>query len=180
LEQQQQQHPCKPPSSSSKPRPQHVPEIDAEEDYFRRSNEFAAWLPGAKGRRFDGLPADEARRLFREFAADWNAGRVEHWLYDERKAEERAKEGRTAHKWSFKVAPAAAAGAGAAGGGGGPGRPKPPPPAPAARRAPPEQQVQDERLKRAQAEEAAKMAGLRAMLARGPIQIAKREPPPPQ
>jgi hypothetical protein len=189
-QQQQQQRAAGPPpppksssgSGSKKPRPSHAPELDPEEDYFRRASEFAAWLPGARGgQRFDGLPSADARRLFGEFCDDWNAGRVPEWLYDERAVEEKAREARTAHKWKLKPS-AVAGGAGGAGGAGmAAGRTRPPPPPPPSRAAAAAPR-DDERLRRARAEEEAKMAGLRAMLAGGPIQIAKREPPlpPPQ
>jgi hypothetical protein len=169
-QQQQQQGPAPKPSSSGAPRPAHAPELDPEEDYFRRSAEFSAWLPAAKGVRFDGLPHDEARALFAEFCEAWNAGfaKTEAWLYDEREVERVAREKRTAHQWNFKAgALTAARGAAAASG-------PPPPPA----RAPPPRE-NDERLKKAREEEEAKMAGLKAMLAGGPIQIRKREPAPP-
>ena len=51
-------------------------------DYFVKNHEFAAWLQTVKRVYFTSLQADEARRIFLEFCALWNARRLPRRLYD--------------------------------------------------------------------------------------------------
>ena len=48
--------------------------LDAEDDYYARAAEFRTWLRDAKDLYLDDIAADEARKLFAQFAERWNAG----------------------------------------------------------------------------------------------------------
>ena len=51
--------------------------LDAEDDYYARAAEFRTWLRDAKDLYLDDIAADEARKLFAQFAERWNAGRLD-------------------------------------------------------------------------------------------------------
>ena len=54
----------------------------AEDDYFLKNHEFAAWLKHAQGVFFTDLLAEDARKLFKDFVVEWNARRLPAKLYE--------------------------------------------------------------------------------------------------
>lgn len=62
------------------------PEVEVEpiteDDYYLKNHEFAAWLKQARGTFFTDLLAEDTRRLFKEFVAEWNARRLPAKLYE--------------------------------------------------------------------------------------------------
>ena len=72
-----------------------------EDDYFQRNSEFQHWLLEDKGVFFDSIPAEEARKRFRKFAAKWNDGELSSKYYGGLKNAPSASATRTAHKWAF-------------------------------------------------------------------------------
>ena len=75
--------------------------LDAEDDYYARAAEFRTWLRDAKDLYLDDIAADEARKLFAQFAERWNAGRLDAGYYSGEAAGRGGK--RTRHAWSFKL-----------------------------------------------------------------------------
>ena len=75
--------------------------LDAEDDYYARAAEFRVWLRDAKDLYLDDIAADEARKLFAQFAERWNAGRLDASYYSGEAAGRGGK--RTRHAWSFKL-----------------------------------------------------------------------------
>ncbi|KAI1790974.1 hypothetical protein LXA43DRAFT_458102 [Ganoderma leucocontextum] len=79
--------------------PDGVAEI-SESDYFLKSDEFRVWLKEEKGKYFDELSSDRARKYFRKFVKVWNRGKLSKPLYSGvDKAQ--AASSQTAYKWSF-------------------------------------------------------------------------------
>ena len=64
------------------PGPEVQVEPIAEDDYYLKNHEFAAWLKHARGTFFTDLLAEDARRLFKEFVVEWNARRLAAKLYE--------------------------------------------------------------------------------------------------
>ena len=62
------------------------PEVEmepiSEDDYFLKNHEFAAWLKHARDTYFTDLMAEEARKLFKVFVAEWNSRRLPAKLYE--------------------------------------------------------------------------------------------------
>ena len=75
--------------------------LDAEDDYYARAAEFRTWLRDAKDLYLDDIAADEARKLFAQFAERWNAGRLDASYYSGKAAGRGGK--RTRPAWSFKL-----------------------------------------------------------------------------
>ena len=46
----------------------------SEDDYFKRSAEFRDWLREDRGRYFEDLTSEDARKQFKKFVSKWNAG----------------------------------------------------------------------------------------------------------
>ncbi|RDX42937.1 hypothetical protein OH76DRAFT_1391026 [Lentinus brumalis] len=78
--------------------PDGVSEI-SESDYFLKSDEFRVWLKDEKGKYFDELSSDKARKYFRKFVKAWNRGKLSRSLYSG--VEKQAASDQTAYKWSF-------------------------------------------------------------------------------
>ncbi|KAI0714715.1 hypothetical protein C8Q76DRAFT_727791 [Earliella scabrosa] len=79
--------------------PDGVAEI-TESDYFLKSDEFRVWLKDEKGKYFDELSSDRARKYFRKFVKAWNRGKLPKPMYagvDKLQA----ASSQTAYKWSF-------------------------------------------------------------------------------
>ncbi|TBU37490.1 hypothetical protein BD309DRAFT_932305 [Dichomitus squalens] len=78
--------------------PDGVSEI-SESDYFLKSDEFRVWLKEEKGKYFDELSSDRARKYFRKFAKAWNKGKLSRSLYSG--VDKTPASSQTAYKWSF-------------------------------------------------------------------------------
>ena len=86
-----------------------------QDDYYLRSREFHHWLQEAKATRFNDVPSsEEARRLFDEFARDWNRGSLPRRYYSGGAFDAAAGGGK-----GKEAAAAAASGVGGGGGGAG-------------------------------------------------------------
>eukprot|EP00195_Chlamydomonas_chlamydogama_P006780 CAMPEP_0202905990 /NCGR_PEP_ID=MMETSP1392-20130828/36933_1 /ASSEMBLY_ACC=CAM_ASM_000868 /TAXON_ID=225041 /ORGANISM="Chlamydomonas chlamydogama, Strain SAG 11-48b" /LENGTH=353 /DNA_ID=CAMNT_0049594321 /DNA_START=32 /DNA_END=1093 /DNA_ORIENTATION=- len=70
----------------------------SDDDYFRKGNEFMAWLHEERGLLFNELSTEETHRLFEGFVSLWNAGRLAQKFYAGTVA---APIKRTTHKWAF-------------------------------------------------------------------------------
>ncbi|KAI0652621.1 hypothetical protein C8Q79DRAFT_938625 [Trametes meyenii] len=83
----------------SVPLPNGVSEI-SESDYFLKNDEFQLWLKEEKGKYFNELSGDRARKYFRKFVKAWNRGKLSRILYT---GVDRAStaSSRTGYKWSF-------------------------------------------------------------------------------
>ncbi|RPD64713.1 hypothetical protein L226DRAFT_528911 [Lentinus tigrinus ALCF2SS1-7] len=78
--------------------PDGVSEI-SESDYFLKSDEFRVWLKEEKGKYFDELSSDKARKYFRKFVKAWNRGKLSKSLYAG--VDKQSASSQTAYKWSF-------------------------------------------------------------------------------
>eukprot|EP00959_Pyramimonas_sp_CCMP1952_P322413 6746783-Pyramimonas_sp.AAC.1 len=63
------------------PGPGYEVERIGSDDYFLKNHEFSTWLKSAHGKHFTELMAEDARMLFEEFKAEWNAGKLPMKLY---------------------------------------------------------------------------------------------------
>ncbi|KAK4398741.1 Style cell-cycle inhibitor 1-B [Sesamum angolense] len=54
----------------------------SKDDYFSKSNEFAAWLKEERNVFFSDLSSDSARSLFSEFVSEWNNQELESKYYE--------------------------------------------------------------------------------------------------
>ncbi|KAI0640188.1 hypothetical protein C8Q77DRAFT_1046556 [Trametes polyzona] len=79
--------------------PDGVPEI-SESDYFLKNDEFQVWLKEEKGKYFNELSSDRARKYFRKFVKAWNRGKLSKSLYAG-VARVPSASGQTAYKWPF-------------------------------------------------------------------------------
>ncbi|KAI0756173.1 hypothetical protein C8Q80DRAFT_1090422 [Daedaleopsis nitida] len=79
--------------------PEGVSEISGS-DYFLKSDEFRVWLKEEKGKYFDELSSDRARKYFRKFVKAWNRGKLSMSLYSG-VDKDQAASSQTAYKWSF-------------------------------------------------------------------------------
>ncbi|KAI0673898.1 hypothetical protein C8Q78DRAFT_1019759 [Trametes maxima] len=79
--------------------PDGVSEI-SESDYFLKNDEFQMWLKEEKGKYFNELSGDRARKYFRKFVKAWNRGKLSKTLYAgvDRSS---AMNSQTGYKWSF-------------------------------------------------------------------------------
>ena len=68
------------------------------DDYFAKAGEFAAWADEARRLAVADLATGDARALFLEFVAAWNARALPARFYDGRAA---APTRRTAHNWGI-------------------------------------------------------------------------------
>ncbi|PCH34419.1 hypothetical protein WOLCODRAFT_135705 [Wolfiporia cocos MD-104 SS10] len=71
----------------------------SESDYFLKSDEFRVWLKDEKGKYFDELSSDKARKYFRKFVKAWNRGKLRKSLYEGVDAPSASSH--TAYRWSF-------------------------------------------------------------------------------
>ncbi|KAI0713176.1 hypothetical protein C8T65DRAFT_645784 [Cerioporus squamosus] len=71
----------------------------SESDYFLKSDEFRVWLKEEKGKYFDELSSDRARKYFRKFVKAWNRGKLSKSLYSG--IDKQSASSQTAYKWSF-------------------------------------------------------------------------------
>ncbi|KAI0370006.1 hypothetical protein BV20DRAFT_995594 [Pilatotrama ljubarskyi] len=81
------------------PLPGGVSEI-SESDYFLKNDEFQVWLKEEKGKYFNELSSDRARKYFRKFVKAWNRGKLSKSLYAGAVRAPSAST-QTAYKWSF-------------------------------------------------------------------------------
>ncbi|KAI0778914.1 hypothetical protein BD413DRAFT_632463 [Trametes elegans] len=81
------------------PLPLGVSEI-SESDYFLKNDEFQVWLKEEKGKYFNELSSERARKYFRKFVKSWNRGKLSKTLYAGVDRAPSASTG-TAYKWSF-------------------------------------------------------------------------------
>jgi hypothetical protein len=107
--------PPRAPPAPPRPLPPGTAVISFDDHYFIRNPEFAVWLREARGGLlFGDLASADARALFAEFAAEWNAGRLPPALYAAARAADTgggaAPPTRSSHQWAFS---GAGAGAGA-------------------------------------------------------------------
>ncbi|CDO74411.1 hypothetical protein BN946_scf184867.g9 [Trametes cinnabarina] len=78
--------------------PQGVSEI-SESDYFLKNEEFQLWLKEEKGKYFNELSGERARKYFRKFVKAWNRGKLPKSIYAGVARAPSASH--TAYKWSF-------------------------------------------------------------------------------
>eukprot|EP00877_Chromochloris_zofingiensis_P009627 jgi/Chrzof1/4918/Cz15g04140.t1 len=67
--------------------------------YFEKSGEFTAWLQHKRAIFFNDLSTEESHKLFDEFVAEWNAGKLPLKYYQ---GLVEAPKKRTPHQWNFK------------------------------------------------------------------------------
>ncbi|OSD00918.1 hypothetical protein PYCCODRAFT_1478921 [Trametes coccinea BRFM310] len=79
--------------------PQGVSEI-SESDYFLKNDEFQLWLREEKGKYFNELSGEKARKYFRKFVKAWNRGKLPNSIYAG-VARAPSASSQTAYKWSF-------------------------------------------------------------------------------
>ncbi|KAH9854334.1 hypothetical protein C2E23DRAFT_818240 [Lenzites betulinus] len=79
--------------------PDGVSEI-SDSDYFLKNDEFQVWLKEDKGKYFNELTSEKARKYFRKFVKAWNRGKLSKSLYAGVNKVPIASE-QTAYKWSF-------------------------------------------------------------------------------
>ena len=72
----------------------------SEDDYFKRSAEFRDWLREDRGRYFEDLTSEDARKQFKKFVSKWNAGELRSTIYKQNGTEQTASS-RTKHVWGF-------------------------------------------------------------------------------
>ncbi|CAM9676050.1 unnamed protein product, partial [Chrysoparadoxa australica] len=53
----------------------------SEEDYFKKSNEFKAWLLESKRTAFETLTSEESHAYFNKFVKYWNRGDLSSMYY---------------------------------------------------------------------------------------------------
>ena len=70
-------------------------------DFFVRAKEFRVWLSQAKGRYFEELTGDEARKYFVKFVALWNTQALPAPFYDGIPQAIIESTKRTRHTWAF-------------------------------------------------------------------------------
>ncbi|KAJ1819719.1 hypothetical protein LPJ75_001119 [Coemansia sp. RSA 2598] len=74
----------------------------SQDDYFRLNAPFRLWLRKEKGRFFDEMPTEKARRYFGRFVRDWNDGRLRSKYYDpDCQLSGLSKSVVTRHNWGF-------------------------------------------------------------------------------
>ncbi|KAI8981334.1 hypothetical protein BD414DRAFT_443644 [Trametes punicea] len=79
--------------------PEDVSEI-SESDYFLKNDEFQLWLKEEKGKYFNELSGERARKYFRKFVKAWNRGKLSKSMYAG-VGRVPAANSQTTYKWSF-------------------------------------------------------------------------------
>ncbi|KIK71520.1 hypothetical protein GYMLUDRAFT_33711 [Collybiopsis luxurians FD-317 M1] len=73
----------------------------SEDDYFKKNDEFRAWLKEEKGKYLDELSGEKSRSYFRKFVKQWNRGKLSKSLYAGIDTSTVPSRNQTGFKWSF-------------------------------------------------------------------------------